>query len=54
MRDPVCELTSIKKEWCAHCRGKSLTDEEQDAKDLDDMIARFANEGNPNRPAKQG
>jgi hypothetical protein len=42
MPDPRCELTGIKKDWCAHCRGKSLTDEEQDAKDLDDMIARLA------------
>lgn len=41
-KEPVCELTSIKKAWCAHCRGKSLTEEEQDKKDLDDMIKRLA------------
>ncbi|HET7713987.1 MAG TPA: hypothetical protein VFK94_07405 [Patescibacteria group bacterium] len=40
-----CELTDIKVSWCAHCRRKTLTDEEQEAKDLDDMIARLARYG---------
>jgi hypothetical protein len=45
MPEPRCELTGIKKEWCAHCRGKTLTEEEQEAKDLDNMIARLGRDG---------
>ena len=38
-----CALTDLPKDWCAHCRRKTLTEEEQETKDFDNLIKRWSN-----------
>lgn len=37
-----CPLTDLPTEWCAHCRKKTLTDEEQDKKNWNNLFDRWA------------